>query len=161
MDSPLLAAARGGNVEGRSPGLNTLKDAFNIAYAVHRAEEENARRRRYCGRGGVGMKDFLGDLNEEHEDEDDDTEDDDARGRTHAAGRQAQHQGQGTNMRGELGQQTVSASSAAYTAPPATPDTPFSCSSTSMNILTASPARVAAVLCAPYPLPHLQPFRWP
>jgi hypothetical protein len=49
---------------GRSPGLANLKEAFDITYAVHRMEEEGARR----GRGGA----FLGDLNEEDEDEDGD-----------------------------------------------------------------------------------------
>jgi hypothetical protein len=89
MDSPLLAAARGGHVGTRSPGLATLKDAFDIAYAVHRVGEEGARRRRYHGRGGPGGNDFLGDLNEEQnededeEDEEDDTEED-ARGRARA-----------------------------------------------------------------------------
>ena len=110
MDSPLLAAVRGGNVDGRSPGLATLKDAFDIAYAVHRAEEEGARRRRYHGRGGVGVKGFLGDLNEEHEDggTEGDTEDDE-RGRTRATQRQAHRQGklpaqQGTDRTGTVGQ---------------------------------------------------------
>jgi len=76
LDSPLLSAARGGRIhEGRSPGLATLKEAFDITYAVHRMEEEGARRRKYNGRGGAGPRGFLGGLNEdEEEDEGDDGE---------------------------------------------------------------------------------------
>ncbi|KAK0191251.1 kinase-like domain-containing protein [Armillaria mellea] len=70
LDSPLLSAARGGRVEGRSPGLATLKEAFDITYAVHRMEEEGARRRKYKGRGGAGARGFLQGLNEDEEDED-------------------------------------------------------------------------------------------
>jgi len=76
IDSPLLAAARGRGHEGRSPGIATLKEAFDITYAVHRMEEEGARRRKYNGRRG-----FLHKLNEDdeddkasEEDEDDDSE---------------------------------------------------------------------------------------
>ncbi|KAG8704795.1 MAPK-activated protein kinase Srk1, partial [Ceratobasidium sp. 423] len=67
MDSPLLAAVRGATREARSPGLVTLKEAFDVTYAVHRMEEEGARRKRG---GGV----FLHNLNEEDEDEEEDTE---------------------------------------------------------------------------------------
>ena len=70
MDSPLLSAHHGGRAEGRSPGLATLKEAFDITYAVHRMEEEGARRRAYNGRGGVGHRGFLHGLNEDDEDED-------------------------------------------------------------------------------------------
>lgn len=70
MDSPLLSAHHGGRVEGRSPGLATLKEAFDITYAVHRMEEEGARRRAYNGRGGAGQRGFLQGLNEDDEDED-------------------------------------------------------------------------------------------
>lgn len=98
MDSPLLAAARRGHVEGRSPGLATLKDAFDIAYALHRAEEESTHRRRYHGRGGPGTNGFLGDLNEEQgedrEDEGDEGDEEDARGRTRAAQGQTHRQRQ-------------------------------------------------------------------
>lgn len=69
LDSPLLSAVRGGRVEGRSPGIATLKEAFDITYAVHRMEEEGARRRKYKGAGGRG---FLTGLNEDDEDEDED-----------------------------------------------------------------------------------------
>ncbi|KAJ7047527.1 kinase-like domain-containing protein [Mycena alexandri] len=69
LDSPLLSAARG-RVEGRSPGIATLKEAFDITYAVHRMEEEGARRRKYKGRGGAGARGFLSGLNEDDEDED-------------------------------------------------------------------------------------------
>ena len=60
LDSPLLQSARG-YAGVRSPGLATLKEAFDITYAVHRMEEEGARRK---GRG------FLQGLNEEDEDDD-------------------------------------------------------------------------------------------
>jgi serine/threonine-protein kinase RCK2 len=71
MDSPLLHAARGGR-DGRSPGLASLKEAFDITYAVHRMEEEGARRRVYKGRGGAGQAGFLAGLNEDDEDASDD-----------------------------------------------------------------------------------------
>jgi len=64
MDSPLLASVRGGARDGRSPGLATLKEAFDVTYAVHRMEEEGARRKR-------GGGNFLHNLNEEDEDEED------------------------------------------------------------------------------------------
>lgn len=66
LDSPLLASVRGGARDGRSPGLATLKEAFDVTYAVHRAEEEGARRRR-----GGAANGFLQNLNEEDEDEED------------------------------------------------------------------------------------------
>ena len=69
---PLLTAVHGGRVEGRSPGLASLKEAFDITYAVHRMEEEGARRRAYNGRGGAGQRGFLAGLNEDDEDEDED-----------------------------------------------------------------------------------------
>ncbi|PPQ77330.1 hypothetical protein CVT25_010912 [Psilocybe cyanescens] len=70
LDSPLLSAARGGRgYEGRSPGIATLKEAFDITYAVHRMEEEGARRRKYNGRGGAGTRGFLTNLNEDDEEE--------------------------------------------------------------------------------------------
>lgn len=73
LDSPLLAAARGLG-DARSPGLATLKEAFDITYAVHRMEEEGARRRAYNGRGGAGTRGFLQGLNEEDENSDADDE---------------------------------------------------------------------------------------
>jgi serine/threonine-protein kinase RCK2 len=81
-------------VEGRSPGLATLKEAFDITYAVHRMEEEGARRRAYNGRGGAGQRGFLGGLNEDDEDNGDDEEVEDAR-RKHgdAVGRVVQEGG--------------------------------------------------------------------
>ncbi|KAG1791346.1 kinase-like domain-containing protein [Suillus plorans] len=72
LDSPLLTAARGGVLEARSPGLATLKEAFDITYAVHRMEEEGARRRAYNGRGGAGIRGYLHGLNENEEDNVDD-----------------------------------------------------------------------------------------
>jgi len=67
LDSPLLHAARGGR-DVRSPGIASLKEAFDITYAVHRMEEEGARRRAYKGRGGAGQAGFLAGLNEDDED---------------------------------------------------------------------------------------------
>ncbi|KAH9994071.1 kinase-like domain-containing protein [Russula compacta] len=66
LDSPLLHAARGGR-DGRSPGMASLKEAFDVTYAVHRMEEEGARRRAYRGRGGAGLAGFLVGLNEDDE----------------------------------------------------------------------------------------------
>lgn len=63
LDSPLLMAMRGGR-EARSPGLASLKEAFDITYAVHRMEEEGARRRAQKGGANRG---FLSGLNEEDE----------------------------------------------------------------------------------------------
>ncbi|KAJ6509970.1 kinase-like domain-containing protein [Mycena vitilis] len=84
LDSPLLSAARG-RAEGRSPGIATLKEAFDITYAVHRMEEEGARRRKYKGRGGAGVRGYLSGLNEDDEDEEDDAMDED-REKTKSAG---------------------------------------------------------------------------
>jgi hypothetical protein len=70
MDSPLLASIRAGNREGRSPGVSALKEAFDVTYAVHRMEEEGARRRAYNGPGGAGTRGFLQGLNEEDEEGD-------------------------------------------------------------------------------------------
>ena len=63
-----------GDRGGRSPGISTLKEAFEITYAVHRMEEEGARRRgrardKQAG-GGAGGR-WLPGLNEEDEGEDD------------------------------------------------------------------------------------------
>jgi len=71
LDSPLLHSVRGGR-DGRSPGIASLKEAFDITYAVHRMEEEGARRRAYKGRGGAGQAGFLAGLNEDDENEPDD-----------------------------------------------------------------------------------------
>ncbi|KAG6833736.1 hypothetical protein H0H87_001168 [Tephrocybe sp. NHM501043] len=69
LDSPLLSAARGGRGhEGRSPGLATLKEAFDITYAVHRMEEEGVRRRKYNA-SSAGPRGYLDELNEDNEDE--------------------------------------------------------------------------------------------
>lgn len=68
LDSPLLSAARGGRAhEGKSPGLTTLKEAFDITYAVHRMEEEGARRRKYNGIN-AGPRVHLDALNEDDDD---------------------------------------------------------------------------------------------
>jgi len=58
-----------GRAETRSPGLATLKEAFDVTYAVHRMEEEGARRRAYAGPRGAGARGFLYELNEDDEDE--------------------------------------------------------------------------------------------
>lgn len=71
LESPLLAP--GGHRAAPSPGLASLKEAFDVTYAVHRMEEEGARRRAYNGRGGAGRAGFLQGLNEE-DDEDEDIE---------------------------------------------------------------------------------------
>lgn len=54
-----------------SPGVASLKEAFDVTYAVHRMEEEGNRRRAYNGPGGAGRAGFLQGLNEEEGDEDD------------------------------------------------------------------------------------------
>ena len=96
LDSPLLAAARGGNVDGRSPGLATLKDAFDIAYAVHRMGEEGGHRRKDNGRGTAGAQGFLSQLNEDEEDwDDDDEEEENMRGRVNVMQKQPQAQDKG------------------------------------------------------------------
>ncbi|KAK4706126.1 serine/threonine-protein kinase RCK2, partial [Phenoliferia sp. Uapishka_3] len=71
LDSPLLAP--GGRRAMPSPGVASLKEAFDVTYAVHRMEEEGNRRRAYNGPGGAGKAGFLHGLNEE-DDEDDDIE---------------------------------------------------------------------------------------
>lgn len=79
LDSPLLASVRAANREGRSPGVGALKEAFDVTYAVHRMEEEGARRRAYNGPGGAGERGFLQGLNEEDEEEDRDHQIEEAR----------------------------------------------------------------------------------
>lgn len=52
LDSPLLQSMKKGTAPQRgmmSPGINQLKEAFDVTYAVHRMEEEGQRRR---GAGG-------------------------------------------------------------------------------------------------------------
>jgi serine/threonine protein kinase len=102
VDSPLLSAS--GNWEGRSPGLATLKEAFDITYAVHRMEEEGARRRKY-GRGGARA--VLSGLNEDDEDEDeDDTEEDERHDPRHQRTREAVAQQPIAQQRQRQGGQT-------------------------------------------------------
>lgn len=79
LDSPLLASIRAGNREGRSPAVGALKEAFDVTYAVHRMEEEGARRRAYNGPGGAGQRGFLQGLNEEDEEDDDQVQIEEAR----------------------------------------------------------------------------------
>ncbi|KAL5527613.1 hypothetical protein ACEPAG_6414 [Sanghuangporus baumii] len=67
IDSPLLHSLRGSR-DARSPGLATLKEAFDVTYAVHRAREEEEARRAYRGPGGAGVRGYLHDLNEADED---------------------------------------------------------------------------------------------
>ncbi|KAH9919956.1 Pkinase-domain-containing protein [Amylocystis lapponica] len=64
LDSPLFSGGRGGP---RSPGVASLKEAFDITYAVHRMEEEGARRR--AARGGAN-RGFLNNVNESDEEAD-------------------------------------------------------------------------------------------
>ena len=66
LDSPLLAP--GGRRAMPSPGVASLKEAFDVTYAVHRMEEEGNRRRAYNGPGGAGKAGFLHGLNEEDDD---------------------------------------------------------------------------------------------
>lgn len=70
FDSPLLQSMKSGNAARAammSPGINRLKEAFDVTYAVHRMEEEGARR-------NAAPANPLGELNEEEEsDEADDT----------------------------------------------------------------------------------------
>ncbi|KAH9814539.1 kinase-like domain-containing protein [Melampsora americana] len=67
-DSPLLHVAGG----MRTPGVAQLREAFDVTYAVHRMEEEGARRTRYAGAGGGPNAGVLHGLNEEDEEEDED-----------------------------------------------------------------------------------------
>lgn len=107
LDSPLLSEARGGRgYEGRSPGIASLKEAFDITYAVHRMEEEGARRRKYNGRGGAGTRGFLTNLNEDDEEEDDDDDSDETVDEEVNASRQPQQpnqQGHNSIMEGRAG----------------------------------------------------------
>ncbi|GAA97428.1 hypothetical protein E5Q_04106 [Mixia osmundae IAM 14324] len=70
MDSPLMQDRQMGGRAMPSPGVAQLREAFDVTYAVHRMEEEGARRRAYNGPGGAGARGFLNQLNEEDEDED-------------------------------------------------------------------------------------------
>ena len=110
LDSPLLSAARGGRGhEGRSPGVATLKEAFDITYAVHRMEEEGARRRKYNGRGGAGVRGFLTGLNEEDEDRGDEDESGPEQSKPHQEYYQQEHMGQPHRsvINGNAGQKNV------------------------------------------------------
>lgn len=71
LDSPLLQAYMRGGRDGRSPGVSSLKEAFDITYAVHRMEEEGAHRRgRGRDRHAAGGR-WLPGLNEEDEGDED------------------------------------------------------------------------------------------
>lgn len=69
LDSPLLRGQLGQAqaYDGRSPGIQALKEAFDVTYAVHRMEEEGRRR---GGRRNLGPTGFLAGLNEDDENED-------------------------------------------------------------------------------------------
>lgn len=69
LESPILAP--GGRRGMPSPGIATLKETFDVTYAVHRMEEEGAKRRAYNGPGGAGKSGFLHNLNEEEGEDDD------------------------------------------------------------------------------------------
>ena len=73
LDSPLLQAYMRGERDGRSPGISSLKEAFDITYAVHRMEEEGAHRRARGRDRQVGITGgrWLPGLNEEDEGGDD------------------------------------------------------------------------------------------
>ncbi|TIB72486.1 Pkinase-domain-containing protein, partial [Wallemia mellicola] len=64
LDSPMLRDMGGNRKAMASPGVAQLKEAFDVTYAVHRAEEEGRRKGKSSGGG------FLGSLNEEDEEED-------------------------------------------------------------------------------------------
>ncbi|TCD70499.1 hypothetical protein EIP91_003260 [Steccherinum ochraceum] len=103
LDSPLLASMHGGR-DGRSPGLASLKEAFDITYAVHRMEEEGARRRAQKGGANRGA---LSGLNEEDDEDEAEAEEaemvEDARRRYgDKVGRELDERRQ----RGPAGQQT-------------------------------------------------------
>jgi hypothetical protein len=70
LDSPLLQA-QAGRTNLKSPGIAQLREAFDVTYAVHRMEEEGARRRAHgaAGAGGGGARAYLPGLNEVDEDE--------------------------------------------------------------------------------------------
>ncbi|ODQ64800.1 Pkinase-domain-containing protein [Nadsonia fulvescens var. elongata DSM 6958] len=63
------------NADGfRSPAAVALKEVFDVSYAVHRMEEENARR----NRGGLG---FINDIAEDYSEEGEEDEEDDQQDR--------------------------------------------------------------------------------
>ncbi|TIB01977.1 hypothetical protein E3P96_02252 [Wallemia ichthyophaga] len=64
LDSPMFSAMGGNRKAMPSPGVAQLKEAFDVTYAVHRAEEEGRRKGKPSGGGG-----FLGSLNEEEEED--------------------------------------------------------------------------------------------
>ncbi|WBW75440.1 MAPK-activated protein kinase Srk1 [Schizosaccharomyces osmophilus] len=51
----------------RTPGVNSLREIFNISYAAHRMEQERLRKRLY--RGNQGMANFYGNMNDLIEEE--------------------------------------------------------------------------------------------
>ncbi|KAI5478284.1 serine/threonine protein kinase [Pseudohyphozyma bogoriensis] len=71
LDSPLLAPGGQSRRAMPSPGVASLKEAFDVTYAVHRMEEEGNRRRAYNGPGGAGRAGFLQGLNEEDDEAED------------------------------------------------------------------------------------------
>ena len=62
----MLSAMQGRGKAMASPGVSQLKEAFDVTYAVHRAEEEGQRKKNRNVNGG-----FLTSLNEEDEEEED------------------------------------------------------------------------------------------
>ncbi|KAL5476435.1 SRK1_1 [Sanghuangporus weigelae] len=112
----------------RSPGLATLKEAFDVTYAVHRAREEEDARRAYRGPSGAGMRGYLHDLNEADEDAEQDQESQvDAskrrsRGRDNlnegrAGMRDAPRNGRTPGIHSPLAQQALTGKSEMYEAP--------------------------------------------
>src|SRR5579864_8224387 len=65
-----------------SPSISSLKEAFDVGYAVHRMEEEGARKRKIksgVGHGKSGpLNPFKGKLNLNAMDDDDDDDDGDS-----------------------------------------------------------------------------------
>lgn len=72
LDSPLLQSMKKGTgVRGMmSPGINQLKEAFDVTYAVHRMEEEGQRRRGAGGQQslqGLTLNEADEDMEKEHD----------------------------------------------------------------------------------------------
>jgi serine/threonine protein kinase len=88
LDSPFL---RMPGHDGRSPGITALKEAFDVTYAVHRMEEEGARRR-FHGRGHAGARGYLAGLNEDDEEDYDGDSDSEGEGEKQQAKQPVQQQ---------------------------------------------------------------------
>lgn len=132
---------RGGR-EARSPGLATLKEAFDVTYAVHRAKEEGDARR--------GARSRLHDLNEDDEDED--------QGRQTAGSAQQRKQAETTSKRRSRGREALNDGRAGMHDPPRHRDyegayKPFELSIDNATLLGRRHRNVRAP-GAPSPLAH-------